>query len=234
MGSRRLRPMGVADLARLPEPCGQCAFWESSLPDLAAPADHADRPALKADWAQAVVDRWGFCGVVAVAEGEIVGYLTMAPAGYVRRLGAFATEPVRPDVAVLLAAQVAERWRGNGLGRQLVQSAAGLLARRDLRAVEAVGTYREGPSCIMPVPWLEAVGFTVVRAHPVTPRLRMDLQNTVRWRPDLGAAWHRLTGLVQSPATPEPAAYAGREGSGSGAGSPTATVRPRLSATVGH
>jgi hypothetical protein len=63
---------------------------------------------------------------------------------------------------------------------------------------------------MLPAAWLETVGFVVVRPHPVTPRLRMDLQTTQRWRPDLGAAWSRLTGLVAQPAA-EPATYAHRD-----------------------
>jgi GNAT superfamily N-acetyltransferase len=210
MASRRLRPMTAADLPSLPEPCGSCTFWETSPAALAAPVDHADRRALKADWAEAVTRRWGYCGVLAVQDDETIGFLTMAPASLVGRLPAFVTTPVRPDVAVLLSVQVAEAWRGKGLGRQLVQTAAGLLVRRDIRALEAVGTYHDSPSCMMPAAWLEAVGFSVVRPHPVTPRLRMDLQSTVRWRADLGAAWNRLTGLV-APAAPEPAPYVSRE-----------------------
>jgi hypothetical protein len=34
---RRLRPMTVADLALLPDPCARCTFWEVGLLDLAAP-----------------------------------------------------------------------------------------------------------------------------------------------------------------------------------------------------
>ncbi|RYZ29511.1 MAG: GNAT family N-acetyltransferase, partial [Propionibacteriaceae bacterium] len=147
---------------------------------------------------------------VALHDDEVVGFLTMAPAGLVRRLSAFSTTPVGPDAAVLLSAQVVETWRGKGLGRQLVTTAAGLMARRDLRALEAVGTRREGPSCMMPVGWLEAVGFGVVREHPVTPRLRLDLHATQRW-PGLGAAWQRLTDLVAPPPAPQPASYAGRQ-----------------------
>ncbi|HEV2929799.1 MAG TPA: GNAT family N-acetyltransferase, partial [Propionibacteriaceae bacterium] len=65
-------------------------------------------------------------------------------------------------------------------------------------------------SCMLPTGWLEAVGFAIVRPHPITPRLRMDLQSSLRWA-DLGAAWHRLAGLVGAPATPEPASYVRRE-----------------------
>jgi GNAT superfamily N-acetyltransferase len=167
---------------------------------------------MKAEWAEIVTAHWGYCGVVAFAEDQPIGHLTLAPAMYVPRLGAFATTPVGPDAAVVMSAHVVPELRGKGIGKQLVQSAAGLVARRDIRALEAVGTYHDGPSCVLPVGWLEAVGFHLVRPHPITPRLRMDLQNGVRWRPGLGAAWHRLTDLVRQPQSPEPATYTHREG----------------------
>jgi GNAT superfamily N-acetyltransferase len=135
----------------------------------------------------------------------------MAPTTLVGRLGGFSTTPVSPDAAVLMAVQVIDGYRGHGLGRQLVSSAASLLVRRDIRALEAIGTNREGPSCMIPTPFLESVGFAVVRPHPVTPRLRMDLQGTQRWMPDLGAAWNRLTEFVSQPGSPEPASYARHE-----------------------
>ncbi len=213
MSSRRLRPMTAADLPSLPEPCSSCTFWQVGLTDLAGSPDHLDRGTIKNEWAEAVTARWGYCGVLATHEGQTIGYLTLAPARYVRRLGAFATTPVSPDAAVVMSAHVAEEFRGRGIGRQLMQAAAGLVARRDIRALEAVGTYHEGPSCMLPVGWLEAVGFSVVRDHPMTPRLRMDLQTTVRWRPGLGAAWHRLADLVSQPiGVPEPASAVVQEG----------------------
>jgi GNAT superfamily N-acetyltransferase len=210
--ARRFRPMTAADLLALPEPCSRCTFWEAGLADLATSSDRHGMET-KQEWAEAVTRHWGYCGVTAYNDSELIGHLTMAPAMYVPRLGAFATTPVSPDAAVLMSVGVAEEHRGHGVGRHLVQSAAALLARRDIRALEAVGTYHDGPSCMLPAGWLETVGFVVVRPHPVTPRLRMDLQATQRWRPDLGAAWNRLTGLVAQPAAPEPATYARRDGS---------------------
>ncbi len=213
MGSHRLRPMTAADLPLLPGSCARCTFWEASLIDLAARADNQDRQEVKAEWAEAVTSHWGYCGVIAFTDEEPIGHLTLAPAMYVPRLGAFATTPVGADAAVVMSAHVNAELRGKGVGKHLVQSAASLVARRDIRALEAVGTYHDGPSCMLPVGWLEAVGFQVVRPHPITPRLRMDLQNAVRWRPDLGAAWHRLRDLVRQPESPEPATYTRREAS---------------------
>jgi GNAT superfamily N-acetyltransferase len=209
MSSRRFRPLTAADLPTLPEPCVRCTFWEAGQTSLAS--DPADRRPSKIEWAEAVTSLWGYCGVLALQEDTPIGHLCMAPAQLVPPLGAFATTPVSADAAVILSARVTEAFRGKGIGRQLVQSAAGLVVRRDVRALEAVGSYQGGTSCMLPVGWLEAVGFAVVRPHPITPRLRMDLQSTVRW-PALGAAWHRLAGLVKAPATtPEPASYARRE-----------------------
>jgi GNAT superfamily N-acetyltransferase len=206
MNARRIRPLTAADIPQLPDPCARCSFWEASLGDLATSSDR-DRAATKLEWAEAVTARWGHCGVMAVNDGEIVGFLTMAPAAFVPRLGAFASTPVGRDAVVVLSARVVEEFQGNGIGRQLMQSAAALVARRDIRALEAVGTYREGPSCMLPASWLQSVGFQVVRPHLVTPRLRMDLETTTRWRPDLGAAWQRLTGLVPQGVPPEPVGF---------------------------
>ena len=71
-----------------------------------------------------------------------------------------------------------------------------------------MGTYHDGPSCMLPVAWLETVGFVVVRPHPVTPRLRMDLKGAVRWREEVESALERLLGVVR-PKHPAPKATRG-------------------------
>jgi GNAT superfamily N-acetyltransferase len=181
--------MTAADLPSLPGSCARCTFWESSLTDLAAPADHVDRGVMKAEWAEIVTRHWGYCGVIAFADDEPIGHLTLAPAMYVPRLGAFATTPVGPDAAVVMSAHVAPELRGKGIGRQLVQSAAGLVARRDIRALEAVGTYNDGPSCMLPIGWLESVGFQVIRPHPITRGGWIAERGVCRL---VRAAWNRL------------------------------------------
>jgi GNAT superfamily N-acetyltransferase len=151
MGSRRFRPLTAADLPNLPEPCARCTFWESSLLDLAAPADSRDRRRTTAEWAEAVTRHWGYCGVLAQHEDQVIGHLCMAPARFVPRLGAFATTPVSPDAAVILSARVVEPWRGKGIGRQLVQSAAGLTGV--VAKAPSRGTRRAGAMHRCPITW---------------------------------------------------------------------------------
>jgi GNAT superfamily N-acetyltransferase len=150
--ARRYRPLTAADLAALPEPCARCTFWEASLADLATSSDERGA-STKQDWAEAVTRHWGYCGVAAYNDTELIGHLTLAPAMFVPRLGAFATTPVSPDAAVLMSVFVAEEHRRHGIGRHLVQSAAALVARRDIRALEAVGTHQDGPACCRSAGW---------------------------------------------------------------------------------
>lgn len=203
MRIRRIRPMRAAEVGLLPQPCSTCAFWEGSL---IAGLNGGLSRTVKQDWARTVEEQWGACGLIAVDGEQIIGYLTLSPAAYVPRLGAFATTPISQDAVVVMNVRVMDERTGHGVGRQLIQGAAAMAAKRDVRALEAVASHRP-TSCMMPVGFLQAVGFTVTREHPLTPRLRMDLQNTVRWQPDLGAAWQRLRGLVSRPPPAEPAGF---------------------------
>ncbi|MGI8457845.1 MAG: GNAT family N-acetyltransferase [Propionibacteriaceae bacterium] len=167
------------------------------------------RPVLTS-WAEHTLTEWGHCGMLAEHEGEIVGYLTLVPAARVPRQGPFATTSFGTDAAVVLGAYVVADWTRQGIGRQLIQAAAADLVGRRIAALEAVG--RPTNSVVdlgggLPEGWLTAVGFRLVRAHPLAPRYRMSLSSTLRWRPDLSAAWHRIAGLVPQAAPPEPARF---------------------------
>ena len=156
--------------------------------------------AIRADAAAA--DRaWGLCGVLACQDEELIGMLVLGPA-----VSHPADRAASARVSRMIAVWVGAEYRGAGLGRQLVQSAAAELTRRDLCALEAIAHPRR-----MPVGWLLAVGFRTVQPHPLAPRLRMDLTTTVRWRPDLAAAWHRITGLMPAPLPPVPPQPAARQ-----------------------
>lgn len=149
-------------------------------------------PAARAAAVEAVA-RWGFCGVVMGGADQPTGVLMLVPLA----------EGKGAPGALLTGVWVAPADRGHGLGRQLIQAAAAELIRREVPTVEAVGQ-----SDVLPTGFLRAVGFRVIQPNPMAPRLRMDLLATVRRRPDLVAAWHRLAGLVPAPMPPpQPAGF---------------------------
>ena len=83
MASRRFRPLTAENLSALPELCARCTFWEASLHRPRHVGRPSHRPQAKLDWAESVTEHWGYCGVIAVNDGETIGYLTMAPSMYV-------------------------------------------------------------------------------------------------------------------------------------------------------
>lgn len=194
---RRLAALTRDSLERLPAPCRSCTRWELDAVSRArveAQGD-AESAAAKAAWLSATLLDWGSCGQVVRVDGEVVGYALYAPPAFLPGLAAYATAPVAPDAVALAALRVEPEHAGRGLARMLVQGMAADLVRRGVRAVEAIASTDPAVPCLVPADFLLAVGFTTVRPHPRTPRMRLDLRSTVAWREDVvEAALERLLG----------------------------------------
>ncbi len=204
-GARKVARLCVEHLAGLPGGCGDCLFWELD-PVRRARLDPAERLAAKQAWVEDLLSSWGPCGQVALVDGAPVGYVLYAPQPYVPGAAGFATAPISPDAVLLTALRVAPTHAGGGLGRMLVQAMArDLTERADVAAVEAFGATGPGVragdllggSCAVPARFLDAVGFRTQRAHPLTPRLRMDLRAALSWRDEVEAAIDRLVSAVR-------------------------------------
>ena len=218
--TRRLGALTLDTLGDLPAPCRRCLAWE--LDEVAArrAAASGDPSFEKEAWLSEVLLEWGSCGRIAYVDDEPAGFVTYAPPGYSPRALGFPTSPVAQDATLLMTGWVAPGHRGGGVARMLVQGAAKDLTRRGVRAIEAFGTTepddgpgatsgRAGPAaqhpaparhrCILPVGLLEAVGFTTVREHHRTPRLRLDLRTALSWREDVEQALERILGTVRVP-----------------------------------
>ena len=152
----------------------------------------------KEEWVSDTLLEWGSCGQLAYVDGAAAGYVLYAPAAYVPRAGAFPTAPVSPDAVLLMSARVLAEFAGRGLGRQLVQAVARDVGQRGIRAVETFGRTdtAESSGCMLPVPFLQAVGFRTVRPHPRTPRLRLEVKAPTNWRAGVGQAVERLINTV--------------------------------------
>lgn len=202
--ARTTVPLTLDLLDALDAPCRTCLFWEREPVhrDGLSPAERAQE---KEAWVSEVLREWGSCGRVAVVDGRPVGYLVYAPAAFVPGAAAFPTAPVSADAVLLTTAWIRPDHAGGGLGRLLVQGMArDLVAREGIRAVEAFA--RIGPvplgghtECVVPADFLARVGFKTRRAHPRTPRMRMEMRSLVTWRSEVEAAWERIVGAVRRP-----------------------------------
>lgn len=198
-----LTPEHLADLPAL----ASCVAWQ--VEDVRRLAlSRAARVETKADWVRTVSTEWGTCGHVVLDHGVAVAGIVYAPSAWLPGLTSLPTAPVSPDAVAVVSLYVDPERRGRGLTRLLVQTAAAaVVSRRDagegsLHALEAFADTRggrdceDGTRCLLPVEVWERLGFTTQRAHPTTPRLRLDVRTTTRWA-EAGAAWGRFGQVVR-------------------------------------
>ncbi|MGY2876936.1 GNAT superfamily N-acetyltransferase [Marmoricola sp. URHA0025 HA25] len=193
---RQVERLTLDNLALLPGPCETCVFWE--LDPVRRQQVRGHEAEEKAAWLSGMLRDWGSVGRVVRLDERVVGHLLWAPAVHLPGSAGFATAPVSPDAILLATGYVDPAFRGQGLGRVLVQGMAkDLIKRGGIGAVEAFGATRprEG-ECVLPVDFLLAVGFRTHRPHSAYPRMRMDLATTVSWREELETALDRLVGVV--------------------------------------
>ncbi|HEU5265907.1 MAG TPA: GNAT family N-acetyltransferase [Jatrophihabitans sp.] len=206
--TRRVASLTLENLGELPARCRECVFWELDPAAGQRAIENGDTALEKEAWLSDTLLQWGSCGHLAYVDGAPAGYVIYAPPAYVPRSAGFATSPVSPDAVLLITARLAPGFAGNGLGRVLVQAAVRDVVRRGIRALEAFGrdgdetVASEDPAyrCLLPAGYLRAIGFKTVRAHPHTPRLRLDARTTVTWREDVEYALERLLGTIPAPA----------------------------------
>ena len=209
--SRKIVRLTLDHFEQLSAPCRTCLFWEL---DPVRRERVSDPAAEKEAWISEVLREWGSCGRVALVDDVPVGYVIYAPEAFVPGAAGFPTAPISPDAVLLTTAYVVPAMRGAGLGRMLVQGMARDLVRRGgFAAVEAFGDTRGRRSrCVVPADFLGGVGFKTHRPHPTTPRMRMDLRTTVRWKDEVEAAIERLVGVVRPSPTSKPVGRAREAG----------------------
>jgi len=198
--SRKIERLTLDHLAQLPGGCAACVFWE--LDPVRRDAVHGHEAEEKAAWVSMVLREWGSCGRVALVDGEVVGHMIWAPPVHVPAADGFATAPISSDAVILTTAYIDPRHRGGGLGRMLMQGMAkDLVLRGGVKAIEAFGDTRgRSGHCVVPADFLLAVGFSTHRAHPINPRMRMDLRTTISIREELEKTLERLLAPVKRPA----------------------------------
>lgn len=201
--SRRLANLTLDNLRDLSHKCRDCVFWELDPAAGARACSEGAADLEKEAWVSDTLLEWGSCGQLVYVDGQPAGHVLYAPPAYIPRSLAFATSPVSADAVLLAAITVDPAYTGGGLGRMLVQGVVRDVSRRGVRAVEAFGREStdsaaadEHSACLPPADFLRAVGFKTVRAHPRTPRLRLDIRSIVSLREDVEYAIERLFGTI--------------------------------------
>lgn len=210
--ARKTVRLTVDHLADLPHPCRACLFWELD-PVRRARLCGEEAAEEKEGWVSEVLREWGSCGQVALVDDTVVGYAVYAPAAFVPGAATFPTAPISPDAVQLTTVYVDPDHAGGGIGRLLVQGMArDLIKRGGFVAVEAFGTHRRPGHCVVPAGFLGAVGFKTQRAHPVHPRMRMELRTALTWKDEVEQAIAGLLGAVRPAVRPKAARPHARDG----------------------
>lgn len=193
MNAPRIGALTLDSLEDLPARCRSCVFWELDLLARSRAEEAGDTAFEKEAWLSATLLEWGSCGRVAHVEDVAAGYVVYAPPARAPRVSTFPTSPVSADAVAVLGCYVAPPFRRQGVGRRLIQAMAVDVARRNTPAVEAFGAVTPtSQPCITPVEFLLGVGFKTVRAHPQTPRLRLELRGAAGWRAEVEHALAQL------------------------------------------
>jgi GNAT superfamily N-acetyltransferase len=202
--TRKVERLTLDNLAELPGHCSSCVFWE--LDPVRREQVRGHEAEEKAAWVSGMLREWGSVGRVVRVDDVVVAHVLWAPSLYLPGSDCFATAPVSTDAVLMAGAYVDPQYRGQGLGRVLVQSMAkDLINRGGIGAVETFGALRpRQDTCVLPADFLLGVGFRTHRGHQSYPRMRMDLKSTVTWREEFGSAAERILGVVKSPVRPAP------------------------------
>ncbi|MGV8084242.1 MAG: GNAT family N-acetyltransferase [Coriobacteriia bacterium] len=182
--TRRLRSLNNEDLNRLPARCAGCAFWESAGERERRCGSTCDLD-LRHAWHRRVTDEWGNCTLVAWEDDEILGFVKYAPSGYFPQVATLHATPPDPRVPLIACMHIVPEARHRGLGTVLLRATMRDLSSRGERRVEAFGY--SGPSSVaekkelpmLSVEFLSENGFTVVKADPVFPLMRLDLRSLI-------------------------------------------------------
>ncbi len=193
--TRKLRPLQLDDLDRLPTGCSGCAFWESAGERERRCCGTIDLE-LQRSWFRRVADEWGACGHVAYEDDEVLGFIKYAPSVYFPQAASFPSAPDDGAVPLISCLHIAPDARHRGLGTVLLRSALRDLIRRGERRVESFAFTAQGANIddmpMLGMPFLLRNGFVVEHAHPTYPLMRLDLRSLVVLRDDLEAMLESL------------------------------------------
>lgn len=187
--ARRVKPLTVARVGDLPEPCCACALWEAAGVGAPACGPAHDRSAL-ATWVAEVRSEWGDCGLVLYDGVTPLGFVKYAPGRFFPRAKTMPSGAPDDDAVLLACLHVDPEVCDVGLGKVLLQAALRDLVSRKEKAVEAYAATEAADrdrSPLMTLQFLLDQGFKVARPHPLYPLMRLEMKSLASWTDSLEA-----------------------------------------------
>jgi GNAT superfamily N-acetyltransferase len=186
--ARVIRDLTHTNLDDIPSPCRSCSFWEFSPADRDFTATASDGEFEKEAWCSEVALVHGSAGKIAYLDGRPAGFALCGPQEVFRGAEMFPLRISR-DALFFATMKINEDHREIGVGKALVHAVLKEAKARGKRAIEAYGDREwQHEVCIMPAPFLEALGFKVKREHPRFPLYRMDLGSIAKLSKNVEAA----------------------------------------------
>ncbi len=171
---RRILDVTLDVLPRAPAECLESCFWE-----LAEDLEGDDARFQKEEWFSTTLLEWGSCGKLALDGDDGDGFAQYGPPSLFPRLAQFRAGRVSADAVYLANCYVSPSQRGGGLGTNLVRAVARDLVDRGYEAVESLAERDWAGGWILPVDFLVANGFSVLREDPRFPLMRLDLRTAI-------------------------------------------------------
>ena len=173
--ARQVRDLTHANVDDIPRPCRGCVFWEYAPADRALTGGAHDADFEKEAWASEVSLVHGSAGKIVYIDGQPMGFAMCGPHEMFHGADVFPLRVSR-DALFLAMLRIVPDARGHGVAKALVHAVLKEAKARGKKAVECYGDkFWEHEQCILPGPFLEALGFSIKRDHKRYPLYRLDL-----------------------------------------------------------
>ncbi len=191
---RRLKPLGLGHLERLPSECASCVFWESSQALEVRCGVRCDADRLR-EWHRAVSVQWGDPGRVALEDDQVMGFIKYAPPEYFPQALHLPGEVTRERSVLIACMHIHDDARRHGLGSLLLKAALRDVSMHGEKTVYAYACPRATDMTVEPMIGMDFLlrnGFAIAHPHPAYPLLKLDMRSLVQWTENLEAVLESL------------------------------------------
>ncbi len=117
-------------------PCKGCVYWE--YPGKCGKVSSTEGSNLKLQWFERMWKIFGSCGKILYMNDKAVAYCQFAPPHHIENIGEYEKyiHAVSEDSVIITCLYVKEGYRGNGLGRRILENVIEEIRRKGYKLIE--------------------------------------------------------------------------------------------------